>query len=93
MCRPFLDIIGIKTVEELNFFTDSSGNAKTGGFGCFFDGCWTCAIWEKGFIDKHNLSIEFLELYVLVVGVYTSINYLKNSRVVLFRETNLCVTC
>ena len=43
LCRPFIDWNIIVTSQQLNFYTDASGKI---GYGCFFDGRWTCSQWS-----------------------------------------------
>ena len=46
-------------------------------FGCFFKGSWIFGQWEDDFVQWHEPSIEFLELYTLVVGIFTWIHRLE----------------
>ena len=45
---------------------------------------WCFTIWPQGFIKNEDPSIEFLELYALVVGVVNWISRFQNSRIILF---------
>ena len=70
VCRPMLDLDSRLHATEIGFATDASANCSL-GFGCVFGNNWTFGMWEQGFIKKHSPSIEYLELYALVVGVFT----------------------
>ena len=65
MCHPFLDIVGIQTATELQFYTDASPHLSRGGFGCYFNGKWMAGICGEKWMKKFTPSIEFLELYAL----------------------------
>ena len=84
LCRPFLDILGIRTATELDFYTDASASKKKGGFGCFFSGRWNHGMWEPNFVEVHNPSIEYLELYALCVGIFTWSDHFQNQRIIIF---------
>ena len=65
--RPFMDLDRFTTSENLDFYTDASGIV---GYGCFFDGLWTCGTWSEEFLAMEP-SIEFLELFALCAAILT----------------------
>ena len=83
LCRPFIDIDKAESAEVLEFFTDAS-KGVTKGFGCVFKKSFTWGIWEVGYIKKYDPSIEYLEHYALCVGIFTSANQLRDTRIVVF---------
>ena len=88
LCRPFIDVDDERvTSETLNFYTDSSA-AIDKGFGCFFSSHWNSGLWGKEFILQNKPSIQFLELYALVIGVFTweSHRKLMNTRIEIFND-------
>ena len=88
--RPFVDRNRVIDAEELSFYTDSS-KAKTLGFGGVFKNqFWFVGQWEKSYIKTHDPSIEYLELYAVVMGVYLWADHLRD-RVVLIHCDNQAV--
>ena len=87
-CRPFLDY-SEWTAEEILLYTDSSKSAARGcgGF-CMKD--WFCEQWPEGFIENFDPSIEYLELFAVIVGVILWIKRFQNRRIRLFCD-NLSV--
>lgn len=83
--RPFMDWDDKINAEDIGLFSDASRAEVGKGLGCYFRtlGSWTSAIWDPGFIQSCDPSIQFLELYALVVGVLIWIDHFKNKRVVL----------
>ena len=90
VCRPLVDLNTSLIAEKLRFFTDASA-AKLKGFGCYFDGRYLFAQWEKDFIVDHSPSIEFLELYALCIGVFIWSEDLKNARVIIHCDNEMMV--
>ena len=93
LTRPFIDFSSTRTTFDANqicFYTDSSAN-KRFGFGCYFDKEWTFGKWEENYITVNKPSIEYLELYALVVGIYTWQNKLKNARYIIFCDNESVV--
>ena len=79
--RPFVDLKGLISAQQIGFTTDASA-AKTLGFGCVYNREWCFGRWPEGFINNCKPSIEFLELYALVVGVFLWSDKLANQRIV-----------
>ena len=78
-----MDFSKVLIADEIGFYMDASG-AKDLGFGCFFDGNWTNAMWPTNFIDMYNPSIEYCELYAMTVAIVLGAHKLQNRRVVVF---------
>ena len=81
-CRPFMDFLDWMA-EDLLMFSDAS-KSKNLGFGAYCQGSWTKGIWPQGWIEEADLSIEFLELFALTVGVKLWIHHFRNKRIWLF---------
>ena len=82
--RPFIDL-GIFTAEELDLYSDASGNFRK-GYGAYCDSHWISGQWSEQFMKKHKPSIEYLELYALTVGVMLWIRNFPNKRIILFTD-------
>ena len=75
--RPFVDLTKETIMaDQLMFTSDASANPEL-GFRCFFERSWIFGKWEDGFVQQHEPSIEFLELYALAVGIFTWIHRLE----------------
>ena len=68
LCRPFVDFSPSPLAEVLTFYSDVSSNLNL-GFGVIFDSMWMYGHWKNGVIETLQLSIEFLELYALCLGI------------------------
>ena len=83
LCRPFLDLHVTETSETLDFYSDASASKRL-GMGAIFGNHYLVKAWDNNFIDKFNPSIQFLEMYALVVAVLTWGHALANMRVEIF---------
>ena len=90
ICRPFIDIDALTYSCELRFTTDSAAGENL-GFGCVFNERWAVGRWPENFIRLNEPSIEFLELYALVVAVYIWSEELQNQRSVIFCDNDSIV--
>lgn len=91
--RPFIDFSKDTTATELNWYTDSSRNTEY-GFGCYFSGRYAFALWndsEQDFILKYEPSINFLELYAIVLSVELWCHLIQNRRVTIFSDNESAV--
>ena len=80
VCRPFIDFkLNRFSADSLFFYTDSSKNPLL-GFGCIFNRNWTYSQWEKGFVERVDPSIGYLELYAACVGIFLWAPSLRNGR-------------
>lgn len=69
--------------DEVGLFSDASRAVVGKGFGCYFSemGEWLSQVWDEHFILECEPSIQFLELYVLVVTVRLWGHHFKNRRI------------
>ena len=68
-CRHFLDFESYISANEIRFFMDASGNFKL-GMGGVCERSWFTKMWDSNFMKTYNPSIEYLELYALVTGIF-----------------------
>ena len=78
--RLFLDFTKMAVVIPM--YSDASKNPKL-GFGATCETHWCYNQWNLDFMQQHDPSIEYLELYALVVAVVLWIDSYKNQRVVI----------
>ena len=90
VCRPFIDMTAYLSTDEIDFYTDAS-QAVNLGFGCVYKNHWTWGHWEPNFIQDYQLSIEYLELYRVAVGIELWAPLLQNNRVVIFCDNKSVV--
>ena len=90
ICRPFIDLKALHFAQELCFTSDSAAGI-TLGYGGVFNKRWFFGKWPENFINSCRPSIEFLELYALVVAVYVWSDELQNSRSVIFCDNKSVV--
>ena len=92
LCRPFVDFYGSEVGKVLFFYSDASRNPLL-GMGAIFNNRWLYAQWPKGFVEKYNRSIEYLELYALTIALLTwRRDYeLSNARIVIFCDNESVV--
>ena len=79
--RPFVDLSKKLVASKIAFFSDASA-AHDKGFGIIYKNLWTFGKWEPGFIERESPSIQFLELYALVVGVFVWQRELAEARLI-----------
>ena len=91
-CHPFIDLHTISYATTLNFYSDASLNARL-GFGVIFQNRWTYGRWSESFIRQQKPSIEFLELYALVVGIliWGNDEQMTNNRVIIYCDNEAMV--
>ena len=77
-------------VQQLDMYSDASGNYKL-GFGAYCGPEWTFGQWDLDICNKRKLSIEFLELFTVLVGVLNWIHLFRNKRIVLFCDNESVV--
>ena len=82
--RPFIDLNHTLVATKVGLYSDASANPEL-GFGAIFRGkSWIFGKWEKGFIEKENPGIAYLELYGLCAGILTWGQHFANARVIVF---------
>ena len=89
--RPFIDFEDTLQAEQICMFSDASRNPLL-GFGCICENSWTYAQWPKIFVEQFEPSIEFLELYAVVVTVVNWLNRFKNKRIMLHCDNQAVVS-
>ena len=81
--RPFFDFNSEIYTTQVDWYTDASKNHKLGAGGICQDN-WFALQWETDFMENCDPSIEFLELYAVVVSVAMWAHKFTNQRIVLF---------
>ena len=91
ICHPMMDIDspGI-TAKQLKFYSDASAS-KILGFGAVYETNWLFGQWETNYIQRHQPSIEYLELYALVAAVRTWEKRIQNIHMVLYCDNQSIV--
>ena len=87
--RSFMDLTEL-TALDIDMYSDASRNFDL-GFGAYCGPEWTYKQWDSSFMNRHEPSIEFLELYALAVGVLNWIKIFKNKRIALFCDNEAVV--
>ena len=87
--RPFMESVAINA-QEIDMYSDASGNYQL-GFGAYCGCEWTFGQWDQTFCDRVQPSIEYLELFAVLVGVLNWIWRFKNRRIVLFCDNEAVV--
>ena len=91
--RPMIDSLQSTSSHEIFFYSVASA-AKNLGFGCILGNRWIYGQWGSEFMEYHNPSIEYLELFTLCAGILTWEHYekLKNTRITIFCDNMGVVT-
>ena len=84
--RSFMDFSTVLQADEIVMYK----NPKL-GFGGICNKSWMFNQWPEGYIKKYNPSIEYLELFAVVVTVHLWINRFANRRVILFCDNQSVV--
>ena len=84
--RPFMKIKPLNA-QEIDMYSDASGNYEL-GFGAYCGPEWTFGQWDVEFCKSMRLSIEYLELYVVLGGVLNWIKLFSNRRIILFCDND-----
>ena len=88
--RPFIDMTGIASAIDLDFYTDSSGSEKL-GMGGICGSSWMMQKWDENFIKKFRPSIEYLELFAVCAAVLAWIPRFANMRIAIFCDNKSVV--
>ena len=78
-----MDTCNLLTAENIDMLSDASGNFSK-GFGAYCNKDWTFGQWEKSFMERHEPSIEYLELFGVTVAIQLWIERFANKRICLF---------
>ena len=78
-----VDLLGVIETSKTICFYSATSAAKDNGFGCILDQRWIAGLWGESFIKNEKPSIEYLELFGLVAGLFTWQHHhlLTNSRI------------
>ena len=87
--RSFMDPT-VLTAEQIDMYSDASGNYKL-GFAAYCGPEWTWGQWDTEFCNKYKPSIEYLELFAVLVGVLNWIKLFENRKVALFCDNESVV--
>ena len=87
--RPFMDAVSLNA-EQLDMYSDASGNYKL-GFGAYCRSEWSFGQWDMELCKELSLSIEYLELFAVLVGVLNWIKLFQNRRIILFCDNESVV--
>ena len=85
LSRHFLDFSekGCINANTVDMDSDAAGNFLL-GIGATCAPNWIYVQWNKDFCEKVNPSIEYLELYAVLMGVLLWIERFRNKRIILF---------
>ena len=81
--RSFMDMDNTISSTDVDFFTDASANAQL-GCGGISGKDWFIMQWNENFIKKFTPSINYLELYAVMIAVENWIYKYKNQRIYIF---------
>ena len=87
--RPFIDVIPVNA-QQLDMYSDAFGNYRL-RFRAYCGPEWTYGQWDFDVCNEFHLSIEFLELYAVLVGILSWIKLFNNKRVILFCDNESVV--
>ena len=87
--RPFMETVSIEA-QQIDMYSDASGNFKL-GFGTYCGPEWTYGQWDFEFCQRVKPSIEYLELFGVLVAVLNSIKLFQNRRIILFYDNEAVV--
>ena len=79
--RSFFDFDADLKSTEINWYTDAATNTGLGGICCSH---WFIGEWSQDFMTTENPSINYLELFAVMVGVLNWAHLFKNQSITLF---------
>ena len=88
--RHFIDFSKFWEATEIRMFSDASKNPSL-GCGAICDDSWAFTQWDPNFIQEQDPSIEYLELYAVLVAVLNWLHHFENRRIVLFCDNQSVV--
>ena len=89
--RPFIDLDTMLRATTLQFYSDASLNAEL-GFRAQYEKEWTYGQWPPAFVKREKPSIEYVELFGLVVAAFIWADKLRNKRVLVYCDNQTVVT-
>ena len=81
--RPFTDFKEGIQAHQVDMYSDVSGNPVL-GMGATCGPSWCYTQWDKNFMLKHKPSIEYLELYAVLVGILHWVHRFSGQCIILF---------
>ena len=87
--RPFMDFSKYWHADEVQMYSDVAKKASL-GFGVICGNSWSFGIWGEC-IQKLDLSMEFLELFAVLVVVLNWVHRYRNRRIILFCDNQSVV--
>ena len=87
-CRPFIDYSDILSADVIEWFTDASGKI---GFGGICDSHWFTDKWDAQFLDEQKPSIEYQELFTIMVSILLWCHKFSSRRICLFCDNQSVV--
>ena len=88
--RPFVDFTATISAKEICWFMDAVKNADL-GFGGIHNRNWMIGSWDRQFMEECNPTIEYLELYAVLVSVKLWLKDFQNQRIILFCDNQSVV--
>lgn len=94
--RPFIDFDDETKFSPCPVFSDAAKSSIRGYSACFLDyasqtAYHTFDMWEPGFLEQCDPSVQFLELIALSIGVVLFTPLLRNRRVKIFCDNQAVV--
>ena len=89
--RPFADFSKTSFTSVLVDMYSDAAKSEILGMGATCGISWCYQQWDASFIKQRNPSIEYLELYAVLVGVVLWIERFKNTRITLFCDNRSVV--
>ena len=80
----------LHTAEVLDMYSDASRNFRL-GFGAYCGSEWSYGQWDESFCKEKQPSIEYLELFAVLVGVLNWLKLFKNMKIILFCDNEAVV--
>ena len=88
-CRPFIDYTSLSALD-IDMYSDASRHFEK-GFGAFCGSHWCYGQWDSQFMESHEPSIQYLELFGVTVAVVNWLRLFKNKRICLFCDNQSVV--
>ena len=86
-----VDLLSCETAEDLFFHMDASKKSSC-DIGAVFGCWWLFSHWEEGYIARCDPSIEYLELYGVVVAILTWGHLIQNKRIIIYCDNTAVVS-
>ena len=90
VCRLMMDLSSKISSVEVGFYSDAS-RVYDLAMGCTLGNRWIFAKWPERFVEDCEPSIEYLELFAIVAGVFTWESRLANVRFIVHCDNQAVV--